>query len=137
MVKSRSTWTSDRSASRTLSLLITGLLGVGLGIGLRDRGGLGGGKCWKTGVPYWFGSIRGWWTAALGGTDESIGELISEDEELDARKVEGLTSLVTWLPMLIVWREADEAEWEADGICTAGAGENKPLGTVEVTVAEW
>lgn len=128
MVKPWSTWTSDKSASRTLSLLITGLFGVELEIGVREEGGLGGGKGWSNGVPYWRGRFRECWTGALGITGEEIGG-INSDVDVGARKAEGLKRLATWLPLLIVSREAA-------GICTAEAGDNKPLGTVEVTV-EW
>lgn len=141
MAKSWNTWTNDKSASRTLSLLNTGLFGVELEIGVRERGGLGGGKGWSTGVPYWRGRFRECWTAALGCTDEEIGGTNSEDEDVDAKNVEGLTRLMIWLPLLAVSRESrgkpdiDEVEWEADGICTVGAVDNKPPGA-EVTVAE-
>lgn len=129
MVRTLSTWTSDVSASRTLSLLITCLIGVELEIGVREWGGLGGGNGWSSGVPYWRGKFWGWWAAALGGTDEEIGG-INGNKELDARKLEGLTRWVIGLPLLIV-------SWEADGIWIEGTGDNKPPGTVEVTLAEW
>lgn len=141
MVKPLSTWTNDKSASRTLSRLITGLFGVELVTGAREGGGLGGGKGWSIGVPYWRGRFREL-SAAVGGEGD-IGGISSEDEEVDGKKVEGLTRLATWLPLLIVSRESrgkpdiDEAEREADGICTTGAGGIKPLGAVEVIVAEW
>ena len=143
MVKRWSTWTSDKSASRTLSLLITGLFGVELEIGARDGGGLGGGNGCSMGVPYWRGRFREWWTAALCGADEEIGGINSEDGEVDEKKVEGLTRLLTWLPLLTVSRgsrgkpDIDESVREADGSCIEGAWDKKPLGAVEVTVAEW
>lgn len=151
MAKSWSTWTNDRSASRILSLQTTSLSGVELEIGARERGvreggvrekgGLRAGKAWSTGVPYWSGGFREWWTA-LGGTDEEIGGTNSEDEEVDAKKVEGFTRLMSWLPIWIVSLELRgeldiEVEWEANGTCTVDTADNKPLGAVEVTVAEF
>jgi len=98
-------------------------------MGVREEGGLGGGKGWSSGVPYWRGRFWVWWTAALGGMVEEIGG-INGNKELDARKVEGLTRLVTWVPLLIVSREVG-------GIWIEGTGDKKPPGTVEVTLAEW
>lgn len=138
MAKLWSTWTNDKSALRTLSLPITGLE---LEMGVRERGGIGGGKGWSTGVPYGRGIFREWLPTELGSTDEEIGGTNSDDE-VDVKKVEGLTRLMAWFPFLTVSREStgkpdiDEVEWEA-GIWTVGAGENKPLGAAEVIEVEF
>jgi len=101
---------------------------------------MGGGKGWSTGVPYGRGRFGEWLTTELCSTVEETGGTNSEDE-VDVKKVEGLTRLMAWLPLLTVSREStgkpdiDEVEWEA-GICTIGAGENKPLEAAEVTVVE-
>lgn len=96
--------------------------------GVRE-GGLGGGKGWSSGVPYSCGRFWEWWTAALGGTGEETGG-INGNKGLGARKLEGLTRLVTGLPLLILSREVD-------GIWRECTGGKKTPGTVELTLAEW
>ncbi len=135
--KDGDTWTSIRSVSRTLSLLIRSPSFVGEELGVSDNGGVGGGKGWSIGVPYGRCRFRGGWRTGAVGTDEEIGGIINADEEEGgAKKEEGFRRFVTRLLLPIgsrvSWRGVglDEAERESDGTCGVGAGE-------ETTLDEW
>lgn len=141
--KDENTWESIKSASRTFSLVIRGLsIEAGVGLGVRDGGGVGGGKGWSIGVPYGRCRLKGGLIAAAVGTDEEIGGIINADEEEGGEKNEGFTRFVTRLLLLIAsgvsWRAtgADAAERVGGGTCgvrtaeetTLGAWENKGMG---------
>lgn len=144
--KDGNTWTSIRSASRTFSLVIRGLsIEVGAAAGVRDGGGVGGGKGWSIGVPYGRCRFRGGWRVAAVGTDEEVGGIINADEEGGAKN-EGFTRLVTRLILLIgsgvSWRATvgDEAERVRDGTCGVGAEEGTAVGAWEnkgMVAGEW
>lgn len=122
--KSVSTRASIRSASRILSLLITNpSFEVGVEIGVRDEGGLGGGKGWSNGVPRGRWAFKGERRATAVGVGDKRGGITKEGEEEGGAKKDGFTRLVTWLLLLIgsrvSWRivGVKATERGADDIC--------------------
>ena len=98
-------------------------------LGVRDGGGVGGGKGWSIGVPYGRCRFRGGWSAGALVSGEEIGGGSNTDEEERGAKNEGFTRLVTWLPLLIgsgvPWMvfEVGKDERGREGICgTSGEG---------------
>lgn len=106
------TLTRDKRASCTFSLLIIDLFEGEVRLGVRDGGGLGGGKGWSRGVLSWRDKFREPWRAAEDWAADVIGGNNNDDEEEDEKNVEGFKRLGTWLRILFEW----EASWTKAGM---------------------
>lgn len=110
------TCTSRNNASRTLSFVITGPLGAGV----RDGGGVGGGKGWSKGVPYGCCMVRGGCRGGAVGIEDEICGIINEDEDR-GEKNEGLTRFVERLRLLLDSWASRKGIKGADEVGKAGA----------------
>lgn len=102
----------------------------GAELGVKDGGGVGGGKGWSIGAPYGRMFMGGWREAPVGIDEEIDGIINDDDEEGGVKNEEGLTRLVTRLPLLLFKSDvlcseigADGAERERAGTCGVGTGE--------------
>lgn len=107
-------------------------------LGVRDIGGVGGGKGWSIGAPCERCRFREGWRTALCIDEGASGVSSAEEEEGGVKREGGFRRWAMWLLLLIgsgaSWScigEADEADRGRGWICSAGAGAGITLGPRE------
>lgn len=114
----------------TFSRLITGawLGGGGVGIGVRDGGGVGGGKGWSNGAPYGCWRLTEGFRGGAVGNGVVIGGIILADEEGGMKNEEGFMRFVVRLVLLL---DSEASSSDIRGVDAAKGGG----GTCKVGIA--